>query len=55
MREEAGIGARAWSYDQVAIVLVAIFADRIAPYDPIAQSLLNINLPPSAEHWLGTD
>ena len=23
MREEAGIGARAWSYDQVAIVLVA--------------------------------
>jgi peptide/nickel transport system permease protein len=39
----------------VAIVLVAIFADRIAPYDPIAQSLLSINLPPSAEHWLGTD
>jgi peptide/nickel transport system permease protein len=38
-----------------AIVLVAIFADRIAPYDPIAQSLLSINLPPSAEHWLGTD
>ena len=27
----------------------------IAPYDPLAQSLLNINLPPSAEHWLGTD
>jgi len=39
----------------VAIVLVAIFADRIAPYDPIAQSLLSINLPPSPEHWLGTD
>jgi peptide/nickel transport system permease protein len=39
----------------VAIVLVAIFADHIAPYDPIAQSLLSINLPPSPEHWLGTD
>src|SRR5215211_5318835 len=39
----------------VAIVLVAVFADQIAPYDPIAQSLLSINLEPSPEHWLGTD
>ncbi|MBV9834678.1 MAG: ABC transporter permease [Alphaproteobacteria bacterium] len=39
----------------VAIALVAILADRIAPFDPIAQSLLSINLPPSPEHWLGTD
>ena len=36
-------------------LLTAIFADQIAPYDPIAQSLLSINLSPSAEHWLGTD
>ena len=36
-------------------VLVAVFAPMIAPYDPLAQSLLRINQPPSAEHWLGTD
>jgi peptide/nickel transport system permease protein len=40
------------------IVFVAIFADRIAPYDPHA--LLRVNrklaryLPMSADHWLGT-
>jgi peptide/nickel transport system permease protein len=39
----------------VGIVLVAIFADVIAPYDPVAQSLLSLNQQPSAAHWLGTD
>jgi peptide/nickel transport system permease protein len=39
----------------VGIVLVAIFADVIAPYDPVAQSLLTLNQQPSAAHWLGTD
>jgi len=34
---------------------VAILAPWLAPYDPLAQSVLNINKPPSAEHWLGTD
>ncbi len=38
-----------------AIVFVAIFADQIAPYDPVAQSLLALNQQPSATHWLGTD
>jgi len=33
----------------VAIVLVAIFADRIAPYDPIAQSL-SVIPPVPGEH-----
>ena len=36
-------------------ILVAIFAPLIAPYDPLRQSLLQINKPPSWEHWLGTD
>jgi peptide/nickel transport system permease protein len=37
------------------IVLVAIFAPVIAPYDPILGDLgLSLN-PPSSEHWLGTD
>jgi 2-octaprenyl-6-methoxyphenol hydroxylase len=34
MREEAGIGARAWSYDQIAIVLVARHAE---PHRGVAQ------------------
>src|SRR5437764_12749615 len=38
-----------------ALGLVAIFAPEIAPYDPVAQSLLAANLDPSPEHWLGTD
>ena len=37
------------------IVLVAIFAPVLAPYDPILGDLgLSLN-PPSGEHWLGTD
>jgi peptide/nickel transport system permease protein len=39
----------------VAVVLVAIFAEQIAPYDPIRQSILSVNQLPSAQHWLGTD
>jgi peptide/nickel transport system permease protein len=37
------------------LCLVAIFAPLIAPNDPLAQSILQINLPPSRDHWLGTD
>lgn len=36
-------------------IFVALFAPLIAPYDPLAQSILAVNRPPSAEHWLGTD
>lgn len=37
------------------IVLSAIFAPLIAPYDPASQNLsLRLN-PPSWDHWLGTD
>lgn len=38
-----------------ALVLLAIFAPWIAPYDPVAQSLASANLDPSGAHWLGTD
>ena len=38
-----------------ALLLVAIFADKIVPYDPYAQDLSKSLLPPSAEHWTGTD
>lgn len=38
-----------------ALLLVTIFADKIVPYDPYAQDLSKSLLPPSAEHWMGTD
>lgn len=37
------------------IVLVAIFAPLIAPYDPLEQNIVSRLEPPSAEFWLGTD
>ena len=39
----------------VLLVAMAAFAPVIAPYDPLTQSVLNANLQPSADHWLGTD
>ncbi|MDQ1525900.1 MAG: peptide/nickel transport system permease protein [Microbacteriaceae bacterium] len=37
------------------VVLVAILAPIIAPYDPLKQDLLSTLQPPSGAHWLGTD
>src|SRR5919204_3960500 len=39
----------------VALVLVAVFAPLIAPYDPAHQSWTAVRKPPSWEHWFGTD
>lgn len=39
----------------ILFILVAIFAPLIAPYDPLTQSILQVNKRPSAEHLLGTD
>jgi peptide/nickel transport system permease protein len=39
----------------VTIVLGAIFAPWIAPYDPYFTDLTKVMQPPSAEHWFGTD
>jgi peptide/nickel transport system permease protein len=36
-------------------IVCAIFGQAIAPHDPLAQSLLAKNSPPSGAHWLGTD
>ena len=36
-------------------VFCAIFGTAIVPYDPYADDLLNALLPPSQEHWFGTD
>ena len=37
------------------IVLSAVFAPLIAPYDPYLTDLTKVMQPPSAEHWFGTD
>ncbi|MCC0024405.1 MAG: ABC transporter permease [Hyphomicrobiaceae bacterium] len=37
------------------ILLTAIFAPLIVPYDPLKIDLRALLQPPSAEHWLGTD
>ncbi len=37
------------------LILVALFAPVVAPYDPLKVDPINALLPPSAEHWMGTD
>lgn len=39
----------------IILCLVALFAPWIAPYDPDAQVLTERLMPPSAQHWFGTD
>lgn len=39
----------------VAVIILALFPQLIATYDPIATNTLASNQPPSAEHWFGTD
>jgi peptide/nickel transport system permease protein len=36
-------------------IVCAIFGHAIAPYNPLAQQLLNTNAAPSGAHWFGTD
>ncbi len=37
------------------VILAAVFAPLLTPYDPTAQDLTSGLQPPSWEHWLGTD
>lgn len=37
------------------LVFLAVFADLVAPYDPLRQNLIKAMQSPSAAHWLGTD
>jgi len=39
----------------VLLVLMAVFAPLIAPFDPAQQSWTSVRKPPSALHWFGTD
>lgn len=37
------------------IILMAIIGPVLTPYDYYSNNLEQTNLPPSAEHWFGTD
>lgn len=37
------------------VIFVAICAPYLAPYDPLKQTIIAINRPPSLQHFLGTD
>jgi ABC-type dipeptide/oligopeptide/nickel transport system permease subunit len=39
----------------ILIILMAVFAQSIAPLDPVKTDYINIKKAPSLEHWMGTD
>jgi peptide/nickel transport system permease protein len=39
----------------IVMILMAAFADIVAPYDPVANSFADMTKAPSWAHWLGTD
>lgn len=39
----------------LALIVMAVFAPHLAPYDPLGQDVPNRFQPISAQHWLGTD
>lgn len=39
----------------ILILILAWLGPHVTPYSPSAQALTQTNLPPSAEHWFGTD
>lgn len=39
----------------LSVIFVALAAPWLAPMDPYAGDMRNVFLPPSSEHWLGTD
>jgi peptide/nickel transport system permease protein len=51
---------RSVTFDVGAVIVLfwigcAIFGPALVPYDPFADELMNSLLPPSSEHWFGTD
>ena len=39
----------------IVMILMAVFANVLTPYDPVANSFASMTQAPSLEHWLGTD
>lgn len=48
------IGAVAAVY-LIALALITIFANQVAPYHPLEADFTALRHPPSAAHWMGTD
>lgn len=44
-----------WLGLSILLLLIALFAEQICPYDPYAQDLLQALKPPGTEHLFGTD
>ncbi len=51
-RQPLSVAAISWI---LLVLLSAIFAPLLAPYDPLDNNFADILQGPSAEHWLGTD
>lgn len=52
LRQPLSVIALAWL---ALVVLAAVLAPLIAPYDPLANDFTDMLSGPTAEHWLGTD
>ncbi len=39
----------------IIMILIALFAAQLAPYDPVEANYGDMTAPPSADYWLGTD
>jgi peptide/nickel transport system permease protein len=50
----SGLGATCAVF-LILVTLMAVFADRLAPYDPLRADYGAIRRPPEPAHWLGTD
>ena len=62
-----GVAAALWQFTRrnplgaagaivvLVMIVMAIFADVIAPYDPVANAFDRLSQPPSLENWFGTD
>jgi peptide/nickel transport system permease protein len=59
-RHTLGLVFHSWTFVAGFVIVVfwvfcAIFGLHIVPHDPFADDMLNTLLPPSADHWFGTD
>jgi peptide/nickel transport system permease protein len=39
----------------VVLIFIGVFGRLFAPYNPVAQDLINVLSPPTSKHWFGTD
>ena len=39
----------------IIMFIAGVFAEFVAPYDPLAINFVAMLAPPSADHWMGTD